>query len=83
MSIEHNFYLPEELIAKIEQSRGSLNAAELVELGVNIVIATKASGDRLENQYITQHDLTEFKRDIKALLTKAIEFLVSYQINLS
>lgn len=73
--------ISDDLLSKIDKSRGSLNREDFVGLCIETFLEREA-GAPAEANFVTREDFEEFERNIKELERSFIEFLISYGLEL-
>lgn len=73
--------VPAELVGKINENRGDMSQAEFIEFLINSQLQETKEKTK-EHQYVTKDELRVFQEDVKGLLRRALDFFVSYGLEL-
>jgi hypothetical protein len=73
--------VPAELVRKIDENRGDMSQAEFIEFLINSQLQETKEKTK-EHQYVTKDELRVFQEDVKGLLRRALDFFVSYGLEL-
>jgi len=81
MSEANTVFITEELLSKIDQSRGSLSREDFLGLCI-VTFLEREAGAPAEEKFVTREDFEEFEHNIKELERSFIEFLIAYGLEL-
>ena len=73
--------VPAELVGKINENRGDMSQAEFIEFLINSQLQETKEKTK-EHQYATKDEFRVFQEDVKGLLRRALDFFVSYGLEL-
>jgi len=73
--------VPAELVKKIDENRGDMSQAEFIEFLINNQLQETKEKAK-EQQYVTKDEIRVFKEDVKNLIRRALDFFVSYGLEL-
>jgi len=73
--------VPVELVRKIDDNRGDMSQAEFIEFLINSQLQETKEKAK-EQQYVTKEEIRVFEQDMKSLLRRALDFFVSYGLEL-
>ena len=85
MAEKRMMIVPVELIRRIDENRGDMSQAEFIDFLIDSQLKeeTKKPKDSAKGQeYVTREELLVFEQDIKSLLRRALDFFVSYGLEL-
>ncbi len=74
--------VPAELVRKIDENRGDMTQAELIEFLIDSQIQEKVKGTTEPKKYVTKEEFHVFEEDIKKLLKSFIDFFVTFGLEL-
>jgi len=88
MMERQTIWLPDSLLRKIEERRGQLTPEEFIEHCVDTFLAQQASEKRIPRppsvgEQVTREELEEFERRLKQTMRAFLEFLLTYNIELT
>ena len=73
--------VPAELAKKIDDNRGDMTQAEYIDYLINSQLQETKEKTK-EQHYVTKEELLVFEQDVKSLLRRALDFFVSYGLEL-
>ena len=73
--------VPAELIKKIDDNRGDMSQAELIEFLIDSQLRERVK-EQEHATYATKEEVRSFEQDIKKLLKDFLDFFISYGLEL-
>jgi len=89
MMERQTIWLPDSLLRKIEERRGELTPEEFIEHCVDTFLAQQISEKQATRrakpvgEQVTREELEEFERRLKQTMRAFLEFLLTYNIELT
>ena len=81
MSDKRMLIVPTELINRIDDNRGDMSQAEFIEFLINSQLQESKEKTK-EQPYVTRDEFRSFTDDVKGLIKRALDFFVSYGLEL-
>ena len=81
MAEKRMLIVPAELIGKIDDNRGDMSQAELIEFLIDSQLRERVK-EQEHATYATKEEVRSFEQDIKKLLKNFLDFFVSYGLEL-
>ena len=81
MADKRMLIVPAELVKKMDENRGDMSQAEFIEFLINNQL--QESKEKAQaHQYASKDEFRVFQEDVKGLLRRALDFFVSYGLEL-
>jgi len=85
MAKKRMLIVPAELVDRIDENRGDMSQAELIDFLIDSQLKEETKGSKgvtKEQQYVTKEEFHFLEQDIKKLLRSFLDFFVSYGLEL-